>query len=289
MPDLVPTDTRLSKLEEALRIDERVESLERSLLQKSPATQKLPWWRNSRTITILAAMITALLPLLTFIDGSLKNSREAQRLLAEQQDKIRQNYLDRVLKPGITEGEQKRLFSLLAKLKSDPEFQQWAQDELTAATQKVAELVKEKAQIEAEKQQILTELTDLGIQFDKNVPTENVKQIKPDPKVQKLQTDLAESQQRVAAIQQRVGEPQTNEYSRYIVTFLTEPPGAKVTLIQMTGPAPPMINKGTTPFKTLLNWGTYKATFESEGKQTVSRFIVVNRDDEISVDLKDQN
>jgi hypothetical protein len=96
MPDLVPTDTRLSKLEEALRIDERVESLERSLLQKTLATQKLPWWRNSKTITILAAMITALLPLLTFIDGSLKNSREAQRLLAEQQDKIRQNYLDRV-------------------------------------------------------------------------------------------------------------------------------------------------------------------------------------------------
>lgn len=135
----------------------------------------------------------------------------------------------------------------------------------------------------------MTQLTDLGVQFDKNFTTENVKLTKPDPKLQTLQTELAETQQRVAAIQQRVGEPRTDEYSRYAVTVNTEPPGARVTLIQMTGPAPTMIKKGTTPFTAFLNWGIYKATFESEGKQTVSRFIFVNKNDAISVDLKDQN
>ncbi len=282
MSELVPTETRLSKLEEALRINERLESLEKAFREKTGATQRLPWWRNSKTVTILAAMIAAVLPLLTFIDGSLKNTREAQRLLAEQQDKIRQNYLDRVLKPGITEAEQARLFNLLAKLKTDPEFQQWAQDELTAANQKVELLVKEKARIEAERQQILAALTDVGVQFDQDVTTQDLKKIQQNPTVKKLETDLADTQQRVTELKERVGEPgQTGDY---VVTLLTQPSGARVRLSRVGGAD---INSfGTTPFKARLNWGIYKATFEYTDYRTVSRFINVTRDTETSISLE---
>jgi len=154
----INVEERLSLIEDALKWDERLKSLEAVLVSKERALRATPWWRDSRTITILAAILAAVIPLVTAIDGILKNARESQRAIIEQRDKIRQTYLDRVLKPGVTEGEQQRIFSLLSKLKSDSEFQEWAKEEMNKATQKVDELNKEKIILEAQNKELLSQL-----------------------------------------------------------------------------------------------------------------------------------
>jgi len=145
-----PTDTpeaRLSMLESAFRLDERLKFIETTVI--SGATRNVvPWWKNGKTVVALGALITAIVPLVTAVNGILRNRNDSQRLLIEQQDRIRQTYLDRVLKPGLTEGEQGRIFGLLSRLKSDPELQDWASAELAKTVQKIEELRKEKSSLE---------------------------------------------------------------------------------------------------------------------------------------------
>jgi DNA repair exonuclease SbcCD ATPase subunit len=290
MSDEGTPDSRLSLLEDALKLEERLGSLEKAFQERGVVPSKLPWWRDSKTITILGALIAAVLPLLTFIDGTLKNSREAQRLLIEQQDKIRQNYLDRVLKPGITEGEQQRLFSLLAKLKSDPEFQEWANEELNAANQKVEALKREKEDVEAKnktlQEQLDAELQQRVAELAKNSTGQNqaLENARSSPKIQRLEKDVAQTQQRVTDLKERVGEPTHTD--TYKIRFVTEPAEVRVTLTQVTGWGAPLINaEGTTPFEITLNRGIYRAVFQKSGYRVTSQFINVVKDDQIAVNL----
>jgi len=127
-------EARLSTLENILKLDERLKSLEATLATKGIAVNVVPWWKNGKTVVILGALVTSIIPLVTAINGILQNRGESQRLLIEQQDKIRQTYLDKVLKPGITGGEQQRIFSLLSRLKTDPELHEWARVEFAKAS-----------------------------------------------------------------------------------------------------------------------------------------------------------
>ena len=138
---------RLSTLEDIFKLDERLKSIETTLISTGLSPNIVPWWRNGKTVVVLVGLLTAILPLVTAINGILKNRSDSQRLLTEQQDKIRQTYLDRVLKPGLTEGEEQRIFSLLSRLKSDPELHDWASAELAKTTEKIEELRKEKSKL----------------------------------------------------------------------------------------------------------------------------------------------
>ena len=151
-------ELRLATLENCLKFDERLKMLETELLSRGMIKASAPWWRDAKTITILGALMAAVLPAITAINGVLQNNRESQRLVVEQQDKIRQTYLDRVLRPGITEGEQQRIFGLLMKLQGDPEFQQWAQEEFQNARAKVDQLKKQKSSLEEENQILLNQI-----------------------------------------------------------------------------------------------------------------------------------
>jgi hypothetical protein len=133
-------EQRILDLEKALALDTRLQALE-SQIQARTAVSK-PWWRDAKTVTILGALITAVIPLLSFINNSFASSRESRRLLVDQQNKIRQLYLDRVFKPGVTETEQRKIFELLSHLSSDPEMQQWANGELQQTNQTIADVNK---------------------------------------------------------------------------------------------------------------------------------------------------
>ncbi|MFL6211186.1 MAG: hypothetical protein ACJ74W_20220 [Pyrinomonadaceae bacterium] len=189
-------EPRLSALEDTLKFDERLRSLEGTLSSQGGLCAA-PWWRNAKTVTILGALIAAVIPVVTAIDGILKNSREAQKSLYEQQDRIRQTYLDRVLKAGITEAEQQRIFNLLSKLKGDPEFQEWAREERDKATAKIDELRKNMAALEASNQ-------DLTVQL--NAEKQKGSNRQANPKVKILESELAKANQRLTEIQRRVGE-----------------------------------------------------------------------------------
>jgi hypothetical protein len=129
-------------LGKALALDSRLQTLETAVRERKPDNK--PWWRDSKTVTIIGVLIAAVLPLLKFIDESFRSSREYRRQIVEQQEKIRQTYLDRVLKPGVTIYEQQKIFGLLAGLSLDPEMQKWAQTQLKETTDSIKASTKER-------------------------------------------------------------------------------------------------------------------------------------------------
>lgn len=133
---------RMDILEKGLALDSRLQTLETAILERVPANR--PWWRDSKTITIIGALIAAVLPLLKFMDESFRNSREYQRQIVEQKEKIRQTYLDRVLKPGVSMYEQEKIFGMLANVSMDREMQKWAQDQLKETTESIMTVTKER-------------------------------------------------------------------------------------------------------------------------------------------------
>lgn len=197
-------EARLSTLEGVLGLDERLKSLEAALVSRGTATSPRPWWRNGKTVVVLGALITAILPLITAVHGILQNRGDSQRLLIEQQDKIRQTYLDRVLKPGLTEGERQRIFSLLSRLKGDPEFQEWAKEQFSKATENLEGLRREVAALEEQKNSLAAQVI---AEKEKNVKLTNRSSSQGTAVLQNLGRELARTQERVAYLQQRIGEP----------------------------------------------------------------------------------
>lgn len=213
MPDAPPTEDnnklaqRITTLENVLKLEERLSSLEASLAERSLTSKARPsWWRDAKTVTILGALLAAVIPLVTAIDGILKNRGEAQKALIEQQDKIRQTYLDRVLKPGIAEDEQQRIFSLLLKLRNDPEFQEWAKEEHDRATAKISELIKEKLGLEEQNKKLLTQLETEKLKSPKLTRQQDTLK---SARVRRLESELVQANDRVSEIQRRIGEGAT--------------------------------------------------------------------------------
>lgn len=144
--ELPKPEERLAALEAALQLESRLQTIEAQIKERtSPAR---PWWRDAKTVTILGALIAAVLPVVSLINNSFNSYRESQRLRLEQQEKIRQSYLDRVLKPGISEVERQRVFQLLSRFPSDPELERWAQEERKQTADTIADLKKERDDLE---------------------------------------------------------------------------------------------------------------------------------------------
>jgi hypothetical protein len=218
-------ESRLTIIENALRLDERLRSIESTLNTRGVANSSVPWWRNAKTITTLGVLIAAIVPIVTVINGIFQNNRDAQRLLIEQQDKIRQTYLDRVLKPGITEGEQQRIFSLLVKLKGDPEFQQWAQEEFNKAVIKVDELRREKSALEEQNQALLSQFKAERLKSSTLPPAQRAESR---AHVQRLESAIVQSRRRVTELKQRIGEPvntSLDEQPRELIGIRSIPSG----------------------------------------------------------------
>src|SRR5262249_10100020 len=117
-------EARMDTLEKLLALDTRLQKLEQAVGERIPENK--PWWKDAKTVTILGSLIAAVLLLLKFMDDYSRSMRENRRLVTEQQEKIRQTYLEKVLKPGVTVAEQEKIFALLKELSTDPEMQKWA-------------------------------------------------------------------------------------------------------------------------------------------------------------------
>lgn len=195
-------EKRLTTLEDVLRLDERLKSLETTLSSNSIVKNIVPWWKNGKTVVVLGAFLTAILPLVTAVNGILQNQRDSHRQLIEQQDKIRQTYLDRVLKPDLTEAEKQRIFNLLARLTADPELSEWAREELAHATNKIEELRKEKSALEEYTKSIESQLT--AEKQKSSVISSRSREFAST--IQRLTTEQNQAQQKVANLQRRIGE-----------------------------------------------------------------------------------
>lgn len=195
-------EKRLSTLEDVLRLDERLKLLETTLSSKSIVNNVVPWWKNGKIVVVLGAFLSAILPLVTAVNGIVQNKRDSQRQLIEQQDKIRQTYLDRVLKPDLTEAEQQRIFNLLAKLTADPELSGWAREELAHATQKIEDLKKEKSALEEYTKSIESQLN--AEKQKSAVVSSRTREYTST--IQRLTKEQNQTQQKVASLQRRIGE-----------------------------------------------------------------------------------
>jgi hypothetical protein len=198
-----PLHSRLLRLESALKLDDRLKSLEEGIAAKGLIDSKPPpWWRNGKTVTVLGALIAAVLPAVTAINGAMQNYRDSQRLLLEQQDKIRQTYLDRALKSDLKPLEQELIFRLLAKLKSDRELQEWANEQLNRASSTVEELNHQKSEQESRNKELEAQIDKLS----RDVASSGQDRARYAAELRKLQSALSQGQQRTTELRERVGE-----------------------------------------------------------------------------------
>ncbi len=146
----------MSKLENVLAMDSRLQKLE-AAIQERVADDK-PWWRDAKTVTVLGALIAAVLPLLKFIDDYSRNSRDNRRQVIELQEKIRQTYLEKVLNPGSTPAEKQQIFGLLKELSADTEMQKWANKEFDLNEALIKNSEKQRDEALTEKAHLCAEL-----------------------------------------------------------------------------------------------------------------------------------
>jgi hypothetical protein len=199
-------------MENSLQLDARLTAIEAANPREGTGGGSSdPWWRNTAAVTVITGLIAAVLPAMTLIDGCQQNSREAARLQIEQQDKIRQTYLERVLTPGVQEAQQVLVYSLLSRMKADPELSGWAEEQLTKAEVKLADSQKEKKELEAgiklrdaELEAARREIAALETGAQPASPTAIAEQ---EQKIQELASVLMQEKRDVADISQRIGEP----------------------------------------------------------------------------------
>jgi hypothetical protein len=130
-PNADPLEERMTRLDDALALDSRLQQLEKVIRErvseKKAWWRDKIWWRDKANVAILAAFISAILPAATWIQNVYTNHREYSRQILDQQEKVRETYLEKVLKPGVTISEQQQIFGLLKELSADREMQRWAQ------------------------------------------------------------------------------------------------------------------------------------------------------------------
>jgi hypothetical protein len=207
-------ESRVSTIEGALKFDERIKAIETKLYSEgSSETKAVPWWKNFKAVAGLILFIAGLVPAVNQINGMINANRESQRLLMEQQDRIRQVYLDRILKPGLTEGEQQRILGLLVKLKNDPELQEWANEEYNKAIKNVDELVKAKQNLEDQYQSLRSQLEE--------IKRENFGQQTTQSKIrlQQLEVELSKRERELNELRQRISGTVSKSVPSYQVTL----------------------------------------------------------------------
>jgi hypothetical protein len=256
-----PLQERIKALEDSLQFDSRLSELESRI--KDRAAGKQPWWRDAKTVTILGALIAAILPLATWISNIYASSRESHRLLVEQQEKIRQTYLDRALRPGATEAERERVFGLLSILSSDAELQRWAQGELKKTHDSIEALKKQKEDAERR-------VTEAAIKVDaarRQLKSEKKRRSEAEDIASNATKQLLEAKKQLAAIDQRLGNktaPRTCS-----VLFLTYPDDTIVAIWSSSGSGfTPLTLQAELAFPVDLEYGLYRVMFMHQGYKT---------------------
>jgi CheY-like chemotaxis protein len=92
--------------------------------EREPAA---PWWRNGRTITALAALFAAVVPITTVLEGYVDKQRSGALEALKYAEAARESYLDRISK--TTNAERLAVLRFVLATSSDPKLLEWAQTE----------------------------------------------------------------------------------------------------------------------------------------------------------------
>ncbi len=192
-PSASSSDSVPARHENDSPVLDRSDRIDRPLSLSRTGTE--PWWRDGKTVTVFTAILAAVIPTVTFIDGMLRNRRDYAHAVLQEQNKIRQFYLERVLDKNVAEIDRKRIFTLLVKLKSDPEFREWAQEQLSEASKAVVQLAEAAQDIETESRVITRQLSNAPSSPAKTRAEENVQAA--EAKVEKIRAALGTAQSEV--------------------------------------------------------------------------------------------
>jgi chromosome segregation ATPase len=125
----------LQKETELMEARGKLAEARKKLAETEGSIDKLrqPWWRNGLTVTTLAAIISAIVPLTTQIQSWKDQAMKEKEMNFE----IREKYLSAVIRDPRQE---KRVLQFIVVTADDTKMQEWAKAELKAVEEKVATL-----------------------------------------------------------------------------------------------------------------------------------------------------
>jgi hypothetical protein len=89
--------------------------------------ETVAWWRNGKTITALAALFAAIIPITTVLEGYVEKQRSGALEALKYSEAAREAYLDRISK--TTNAERLAVLRFVLATSSDPKLLEWAQAE----------------------------------------------------------------------------------------------------------------------------------------------------------------
>lgn len=107
-------------------LDHLKQQKERAELRAQIAVLTAPWWRKASLITMMTAIIAAVLPITKMIEEHYRNEREFALEVAKEQNELRMAYLDRYEVPG----HRQRTLRFLIATTEDARLLTWARAEL---------------------------------------------------------------------------------------------------------------------------------------------------------------
>lgn len=85
-----------------------------------------PWWRQAGIVTMLTALVAAIIPATTAVQAHFESKRELAIQESKQSHEIRTSYLDRLEKPGT----RMRTLRFVLATTADNQLRMWAQQEM---------------------------------------------------------------------------------------------------------------------------------------------------------------
>jgi hypothetical protein len=123
------------------RTERDYEALERRIAALESAPREEPWWRNPRTVTVIASLLAAFIPVTTAVDGYFKGKSSLALATEQQRHAVRMDYMNTALDPQAPEMERlSRLRLLVAILDTDDPVLASALAELGVVNQSVEKL-----------------------------------------------------------------------------------------------------------------------------------------------------
>jgi hypothetical protein len=183
-------------------LEQRIAALE----QRVPKEE--PWWRNPKTVTVIASLLAAFVPITTAVDGYFKSKSDLELATQQQRHAMRMDYMKTALDPEAPEMQrQSRLRLLIAILDSDDPVRTWAQSELNVVNGNVEELKttlkntqNELAQAQAEELKAKQDLSALESKVQQN---QAQSMAAPQAEQHALQTELQKAKQKLQSATER--------------------------------------------------------------------------------------
>ena len=104
----------------------------------SSAGHRLPWWHNAALVTVMTAMLGAMVPLAAGVQAYVQKERELALEREKHRQDIRLHYLDTLVSASLKDVEM--FLSFISETDDNPDLKQWAHAQLGAVRGRISKL-----------------------------------------------------------------------------------------------------------------------------------------------------